>query len=204
MRKIVSKQEEDRRKKKNQIIAGGVLIAVMIFSVLGYAFQNVLTGNSVNSGNVTQTITYNGINFQQTQSGYWTVGAQGSNQLVFTYNPTEIPLYNLTNLTMNINDFKGKPLYIDSNGNLNAESEIYFNMKNFASSIADACPEGETCNSTSGQILPTKSGQNNFIIIQQGNGSVSQEGNCIYISGNSDNLISLIDNVLFKILGITS
>ncbi len=199
MRKIISKYEADRKRKRNQLIVGGVLIGVMFLSVLGYAFQNngILGGNTNN--NITQTVTYNNIDFNN-QNGFWIVNS-GNNRLVFTYNPTEINGSNIT-VGTTIKDVSGKPLLLYTNGNLNAESEIKLNLKNFASSISSACPPGILCNDSSGQIIPTGSCDSNFIIIQNGTQSVSQVKNCIYISGQGEDLIKEIDNVLFKILGI--
>lgn len=200
MRKIVSKYEAEKKRRKNQLIVGGVLIAVMFLSVLGYAFQNNgLLGGNTNS-NITQTVTYNNIDFSN-QNGFWVVNS-GNNRLVFTYNPTEINLSNLTGLTTRISDISGKPLLIYSDNNLNAESEMKLNLKNFASSITSACPSGMLCNNTNGTIIPTGSCDSNFIIIQNGTSGVKQENKCIYISGQGEDLIKEIDNVLFKMLGI--
>ena len=191
MRKIVSKHEEGRRKKRNQLIIGGVLMAVMLFSVIGYAFENYIAGNTASSN---PSMTYNKVVFTQ-QNGYWGANYSGSN-LLFSYNPGQVSLN--ASLASNINDFFNKPLYIYSYDS-NAEAEVRNVLYPFASQIQDACPSGMQCSS---QQLPVENCSSNFIIIQEGNASASQQDNCIYISGRGQNLIMSIDAVLFKILGI--
>lgn len=191
MRKIVSKHEEGRKKKRNQLIIGGVLMAVMLFSIIGYAFENYITGNTSSSN---PSVTYNNVVFTQ-QNGYWGANYSGSS-LLFSYNPGQVSLN--ASLASNINDFFNKPLYIYSYDS-NAEAEIRNVLYPFTSQIQDACPSGMQC--SQGQ-LPVENCSSNFIIIQGGNASVSQQDNCIYISGQGQNLIMSVDAVLFKILGI--
>lgn len=193
MRKIVSKQEAEKKKRKNQFIVGGVLIFVMFMSVMGYAFQNsALGGSSGSSTNSNQTVNYDGVNFVN-QNGFWVLQS-GNVRLAFTYNPSEIPASNLTGLTKIIQDFSGKPLYIYSNDST-AKSELEFNMKNFASSIQEG-------NLTSSGLGPDCSF--NSIIIENTNNEtgVKEKQNCIIISGQGEELIKTIDNLLFKLLGI--
>lgn len=195
MRKIVSKQEADKKKRRNQFIVGGVLIAVMFLSVMGYAFQNnAISGTSGNSGNSSQTVNYNGINFVN-QNGFWVLQSNNA-RWVFTYNPTEIAASNLTALTKTISDFRGKALYIYYNGSdsasSDAESEISFNMKNFASSI-NTQPVNESLNANCLE---------NSIILESGVSGVKENGNCVYIYGQGEDLIKTTDNVLFKLLGV--
>ena len=193
MRKIISKHEEEKKRKRNQIIIGGILIFIMISSMLGYAFQSQL----FNSNSATnETLTYNGIVFTN-QNGFWTMNYRNE-RLVFTYLPSQIPESDLSNLTKDINDFSDKSLYIFSE-DYNAESEIGFNLLSFATEIKNACPAGIECEDEKLQI---RNCEDNFIIIQNGNEGVRQEENCIFISGEGDNLIKLADNVLFKIFGI--
>lgn len=185
MKKIVSKYEGEKIKRRNQFIIGGILILVMIFSVLGFAFQNNNATGSTN--NSTQTINFNGITFTN-QNGYWVVGYNNS-QLIFTYNPSELNPSDLTNLTMNISDFASKPVYIYSE-DVNAQSEIEINLAKFVSIINPI------------QNLSEQNCQYNTIIIQNGSLGVQQQQNCVIISGQGTSLISLVDNVLFKMFGI--
>ncbi len=184
MRKILSKYEEDKKKKRNQYIVGGVLILVMLVSVLGYAFPQ---GQAVSTVSSNATSTYNGITFTN-ENGYWST-AYNNQRLVFTYNPSQISS-DLTNLTKTINDFTGKPLYIYSD-DINAESEVSINLAKFANGISPI------------QNISNKDCTNNEIIIQNSSSSsVSQEQNCIIISGHGQDLIATTDNILFKLFGV--
>ncbi len=184
MRKIISKYEEEKKKKRNQYIVGGVLMLVMLVSVLGYAFPQ---GQLVNTGSSNVTSTYNGITFTN-QNGLWTVNYKNQ-RLVFTYPPSQVTS-DLTNLTENINDLSGKPLYIYSDDN-NAQSEISMNLAEFVNGIIPL------------QSLSEKDCTKNEIIIQNSStSSINQDQNCIMISGQGQDLIASTDNVLFKLFGI--
>lgn len=198
MRKIISKQEKEKKKKRNRLIIGGsLIIAMYVFSLIGYAFQGHVSNAA--SKNSTKEIMYNKINFLN-QNGFW-VANYNQNKFVFTYNPMQIELLDTINFTRNIKDLLNQPLYIYSDNNYNAESEIRTNLLPFVNRIQDACPEGVRCNQKN-QDIPIKDCSNNFIIIQNGTQGVRQEQNCIFISGNGQDLIKTIDSVLFKIIGI--
>ncbi len=188
MRKIISKQEEGKKKRRNQFIIGGILIFIMLSSLLGYAFQSQIF-------NPNTTITYNGIIFTN-QNGVWATGYENQ-KIAFAYNPSQIPAADLASFTKNINDFSNKSWYIYSYDD-SAESELKSNLLPFAAEINDACPEGVAC----GQGIPVKTCKDNFIVIQNGSENVMQGQNCVLISGQGEDLIKLIDNVLFKIFGI--
>lgn len=192
MRKIISKQEEEKKRKRNQFIVGGVLILIMVSSMLGYAFQSQIFNTNAGTN---ASITYNGMVFSN-QNGFWATDYMNE-RLVFTYLPSQIIEDDLSNLTKGIGDFLSKPLYISSE-DLNAESEIKFNMLPFANEVKNACLEGTSCEGEDTKDCTT----DNFIIINNGNEEVREEGTCIFISGEGDGLIKLIDNILFKMFGI--
>ena len=184
MRKIISKHEEDRKKKRNQIMIGGILILVMVLSTLGYAIQSNFAGNGNTIANSSQIVTYNGIKFFS-QNGLWTV-ERNNKKFIFSYNPTETPSTDLSNLTISARDISDKPLYIYSYDNF-AELEVKTNLMNISSKI---------------QSIQTPNCNENSVIIENGTLGVRQNQSCIFISGQGEDLIKLIDNVLFKILGM--
>ena len=192
MRRIIPKHEEVRKKKKNQFIVGGVLIFIMIFSMLGYAFQSQIFNSSTPSTNA--NVTYNGMTFTN-ENGFWAT-VYDNERLSFSYLPSQIFESNLTNFTKSLGDLKDKPLYISSEDH-NAESEMRFNLLPFAEKIESACLEGEEC-----QGEQIKDCTDNFIVLREGAEGVVQEQNCIFISGSGENLIKLADNVLFKLFGV--
>ncbi len=186
MRKIVSKNREEKKRRRNQLTIGGILIGVMILSTLGYALQsNFSSGSSSNAANST-SITYNGFLFAY-NNGYW-VTSSGGRTFVFRYNPQNIPPADLSNITLKSQTIEGKPLYIYSS-DVFATNEIRANLKGIAGSIESSNSSDYNCS-------------RNSIVIENGAQEVRQSGNCVFISGQGENLISLADNVLFKILGI--
>lgn len=197
MRKIVSKQEEAKRQKRNQLIVGVVMIFLLFFSVLGYSFQGrvTTTGNS----DTGETITYNGLEFTE-QNNFWIVD-NGNVRFAFSYNPEETNSIN-TNVD-SWEKYQNKPLYIYSE-NKEAESEISRNLYGFVNKIEKACPEGQECgNQSGGEKMPVKTCEDNFIIIEESeNENIKQQNNCVYITGNEENLIKTTDEFLFKIFGI--
>lgn len=188
MRKIRSKYEEARRTKRNQIIIGGVLIFVMLFSVLGYAFQGNILNSSGNAGNSGQTVTYNGVDFTE-QNGFWVLQSNGG-RFVFTYNPQELASQNLpgvSSISLTSGGLLNQPLYLESY-EYSAKSELSTNLKNFASEIM--------------LLIGSPDCSKNTIILENGTLGARQEENCIYISGQGEDLIKLSDRLLYKIMGI--
>jgi len=78
MKTIIQKKKKDRTK---QLILGGVLVVVMFFSVLGYAFQGKGDDSS-------KKIIYNGFEFVN-QNGFWYLD-MGQFQFAFKHNPREV------------------------------------------------------------------------------------------------------------------
>lgn len=189
MRKIISREDEGKKKRRNQLIIGGILILVMIASSVGYAFtRENQTGNA--------QIIYGGYTFTQ-NSNFWYVNI-GSYQFSFKYNPEEtVKINSILNLLAN---YANKPLYIYSESDA-ATAEIYRNLfyqNQIVERMQNACPEGTTCTDNS----PVKTCKDNFIIIKAGTTGITQNDNCVYIQGNSENLTSLSDSFLYKITGI--
>ena len=66
-------------------------------------------------------------------------------------------------------------------------------------------PEGFACNPK--ENLPVKTCQDNFIIIEDTSNSnepsgIEQKNNCVFIKENSNGLLGISDEFLFKILGV--
>ncbi len=188
MRKIESKYEREKKRKKNQIIVGVALAFLMIFGVLGFALQ----GGVVNQGdeNSLDNVVYNGFEFEYI-NGFWIIG-----DFAFRYNPQQVE--NIGFNLKDINNYQGKPLYIYSESE-EAEIEVYVNLDQVAQRIQNACVENEECSGN----FPVKTCEDNFIIIKEGNNSIiTQDNNCVYIEGLQEDLTKLVDQFLFKILGI--
>ena len=189
MRKIMSREEESNKRRRNQFIVGGILIAVMIFSTLGFALQD----NGDSSGEDTK-INYNGYEFVY-QNGLWIL-TKGQATFGFTYNPTHVD--DIPGQVKTLDNYAGKPLYISSVSPA-AEQEIYRNLDQVVLRRQYACLEGENCTGD----LPIKTCQDNFIIIKEDVvNNIIQENNCVYIIGNASDLPKMADEFLFKIMGV--
>lgn len=198
MRKISSKKEEKKKRQRNQIIIGVILVVVMFGSVFGLATMNFDNPESEN------TISYNGYEFVN-QGAYWYTSINNKDY-AFQYNPYQIQeTFNLTPQGLKpLKDYSGKPLYLNSFDNLNAEGELYRVFNDVALRVQRACLDDnqskiEDCPSD----LPLKDCSNNFIIVREGDLElIYQKENCVFIEGPLENLIKLTDDYLFRITGI--
>ncbi len=195
MRKIISKHKERRKKKLKQVVLSLILIFIMFSSILGYAFQTFGgdSGNDPNGEDYVPEITnFNGFDFTE-QNGFWILDFNGMN-LIFRYNPSQ--LLGIENVINPILNYEAKPLYIYSE-NIQAKSEIKTNLFEFVDGIEDACLE-DKCEDN-----PIITCKDNFVVIQESDKSeIRQQDNCVFISGEKEDLIKLTDEFLYKILGV--
>jgi len=192
MRKIVSVHEMGKKKRRNQLIVGVVLIGVMMFGTLGYAFQGLGGSNTDNEEGI---VKYNGYSFAESGE-YWSL-AVGDFNFLFKYNPEEIEEIGEEDFGL-ITKYTGKPLYIYSEDNL-VRIEILRNLQYFPQRVQNACPKNKICEDD----VPIKDCEDNFIIIEKSElPELKSEGNCTFIKGSGEEIIKAGDEFLFKILGI--
>ena len=191
MKRLTFKHVEEKKAKKKQWVVSGLLLFIMFFSIIGYAFESVLINQSSGGPTGLSKIKYNGFEFSN-QNGFWVLNFSG-NDLIFTNTPYQT---NETEFSLiKISDYAGKKLYIYSEDGL-AESEIRANMFNFVDGIESACPENSNCSD-----FPAKTCENNFIILRNSDiNEIKRDRNCIFISGND--LIDSADEFLFRTFGI--
>ena len=192
MRRIIPKHVEEKKVRRNQFIAGGVLIGLMLLSTMGYAFQMIFNNSNTNAQN---TIKYGGFNFLQ-QNNFWVLSTNIGN-FIFTYNPNDVK--KAPGVIDRINKYNKTKLYLYSDVP-EGESEIRINLGQFASSIENACLQGQKCD----QNTSIKNCDENFIVIREGKERVIQDKNCVFIEGNKADLVNLADEFLLKTLGIDS
>ena len=198
MRKIHSKKDEAKKRKKNQLILVFILVFLMFFSIVGYAFQLIINQNTESSSGQTnpKIVTYNGYEFKE-QNGFWVLNKDDTN-FIFKNNPYEVPRIN--SHINPLENYVEKDIYISSES-IEAESEIRTNLAQIVGSIKNACQEGETCNG----VNLTKSCKDNFLIIREssdGKTKIEQSDNCVYIEGSKDSLTKITDEFIFKILKV--
>lgn len=185
MRRIISKKNSDKRK---QIIIGLVLVFIMLGSVFG------IIANSFGQRDSTQKINYNGFEFVN-QNEHWFMSVGGMN-FVFKYTPNQVEKIN--SIINPVGNYYNQPLYVFSE-NEDAKMEIYRNLEQVALRIRPAYLEGREGE----ENWPVKTCEDNFIIIKESDViGISQDENCVFISGPQENLTKLADGFLFKVLGI--
>ena len=188
MERFISKSERERKTKRKQIIIGVSLAFLMMLSVLGFALQG--GGGNQEDENSLDKVIYNGFEFTYI-NGFWVIG-----DFAFIYNPQQVPDigFGLRDATL----YQGFPAYIYSE-NDEAETEAERNLRLIAQRVQNACIENEECSGNS----PIKTCEDNLIIIRENNISlITQDNNCVYIEGPEEELLELVDQFLFKILGI--
>ncbi len=188
MRSLVNKKNKSRQ---NQLILGGVLILLMIFSTLGYAL------NSQSNKNNTKKIKYSGIEFLKDNADYWNFEIQG-NSFSTKYNPAEIENIEFNGI-LKLSDYIGKPFYFISETK-EPIAEVARNFENFVLRMQKACLNDETCN----EDLPIKNcfKDNILIITESKNEAIYQQGNCVFINSSFANQTRYADKFIFSILGI--
>jgi hypothetical protein len=191
MRKIIPKEIEEKRKKRNQIILGFFLVLVLIISSISFALQGGFGNTNTQQDNLSgNEVDYNGFKFTN-QNGLWAFG-----NYVFRYLPGEV-----MDLGSGINpiiNYQGKPVYVYSEDE-STTIDLVVNLGQAAQRVQKACPEATNCSSD----LPVKTCSDNFIIIgEDTQNSITQKDNCVFIRGQKEDLPKLVDNFLFKALGV--
>jgi len=192
MRKIISRAQKNKETKRNQIIIGVILIGIMLFGTLGYAFG----GGEENSN--ADKLDYGGIEFVQDGSGYWHFNIQGYD-FVTKYNPLETKdILFFDSLT--INEYISKPLYFVSESN-EPIFEIAKNLEQFVLRINERCLD-EACE----KDFPVKNCSiENVIVIKESVDEINeikQEENCVFITASFEEQTRYTDAFLFRILGL--
>lgn len=194
MKKIVTKEQRARQVKRNQLIIGGALILLMVFSTLGYA----LSGRT--RGDQDKKIEYKGIEFVQ-DSGYWFFQYNG-NQFITVYNPEEVKDFPFFSY-LSIESYRNQALYFAGEYG-EPVLEISRNLKDFVSRMQNACIPDVNCTS---EDLPVKNcSAENIIVIREPKEnekeSIYQEENCVFIISSYQNQTKYADSFLFSILRI--
>lgn len=196
----MSNADRDKESKRNQILVGVVLILLMLFSTVGFAFSFGI------SGNVVEEIEYNGIDFaQDPNNGYWTFEVNGK-QFYTVYNPEEVAEINFVN-PKTVGNYANKPLYFVGEAG-DSFSELYRTLSEYVLRVGGACLD-DTCE----EDYPLKScGVDNVVIIEEifpnedgefvGEEEIVTDANCVYIKAKPQNLVRYVDAYLFSLLGI--
>lgn len=181
MRQIEDKKQKEKKKNRNYIIMGSILIVLLVFSSVGYAF---LSGSGESDNSLVSE--YEGIRFERYGS-YWKTQIQGG-EFYFKYLPSEVENISIQG-AYSLSDYSNKPVYFVNPNN--AVGEIIQNINNYILRYQEACVQldysdlneisQEDC-----EGLPLKNCEEDLIIIFEENetNSVRKQGNCVYLSGD--------------------
>jgi len=193
MKKILSKEEHEKKKRRNSLIVGGVLVFLMLFSTLGYAFSSKSSDNTALS-----KTKYHGISFLN-NGDFW-IGQTADYQIYLKNKPTE---GNSSEIAKQVLDYSGKPLYLVSQEYV-AENLVMINLgaggaNNIALRTQRACFENMPCEIDA----PIKTCEDNLIIIANATTpSITEDKNCVFIKGPEENLTQLTDEFVLNVFGI--
>jgi hypothetical protein len=179
MRKIGNEESLAQKKKRNTLYISIFMLAVLVLGTVGYAFASY-EGTSNNG--------------QSQQS----VGADGRFSVVFggqtfylTSSLEEVKNVSV-NVSLTLNNYAGKPLYISS-GNGAVLSETYQIFSKYSSRIQEACYG--PCE----KDLPEKTCSDNLLVWKDSEENrVYQEDNCVFIEGD----LRAVDAFIYKLVGM--
>lgn len=195
MKKTLSKRERKKAEQKKQLIVGLILVSLMVFSTIAYSLS------SRDSDKTTQTkFMYKGVLFFE--QGEYFIATDGNFQLLIFNDPRENKFLQEELPEVSIDNFFNFPLYLDSEYyllNSAIAENLGPNTNGVSSRVQLACIDEEDC----AEELPIKNCQENIIVIRESNASkITKEENCIFISGNIDELPSLVDTFIQTLFGI--
>ncbi len=195
MKKILSNEDRERVARRNQLIVGVVLILLMLFSTIGFAFNFRLTGN------VVEEIEHNGVEFaRDPNTGYWVFNLNGNDYFAI-YSPEEVADINFVT-GKSVNNYANRPVYFVGEAG-DGFAEIYRVLTNYVSRVGGACLD-EECE----EDYPLKDcNVDNVIVIEEvldveGQESITSEGNCVYIKAKPANLVRYSDAFVYDLLGL--
>ncbi len=199
LRKITTREDEEKKAQRNRLIIGVVLVGIMILSSAGYAFYSA---DRTNDGATTETIEYEGVEFNLGENWLWNFKISGYD-FSTRFNPEETQ--NISAISSKtLQNFYGKTLYFGTNSNAElssiGNSEIGSNLEQFIGRSNLACID-ESCT----EDYPIKNcSQENVIIFREdknGFSRVRDENSCVVIYYSKDEEQRAADAFLFKILG---
>lgn len=154
----------------------------------------IVVNSFLGHGNQQDIIEYEGLDFIY-QQGLWYTTVSDIN-FAFMNHPSQT-----SSIVNNLNPlihYNGRPLYVYSE-DADSEIELYRNLQQISGRMQPACLSEDECPGD----FPLKTCSDNFILVEVSEESgITQSDNCVYIRGNSEELLELTDEFLFKTIGI--
>jgi|SRR3989344_3768650 len=182
MRKIQTREELEKARKRNSKIFVYVILGILIFSSLGYAFFSNPNGTSTN-----QEIDNTGV---QNLGGQWAF--RYGDQIHYVASSPDSVKDTTISLDFGLENYAGQEIYVDSS-NQGIYNEISSNLERYVSKIQRACYQN--CE----EDLPEKTCEDNLIVWKESEGNrVYEEGKCVFIEGD----IRAVDAFIYKLFNI--
>lgn len=208
IRPLKKEENKEEKRKRNVILIGIIMIGLMVFSTVGYAFFEGTTTESQKTKYKDYVFTTTGENWQTK------VKISGSETTINSfYLPQDVENISM-NGTLLLSDFEGKTIYFitnNTNSERNVVSKIYTDFEGYFTRSQLACSlENENttfcsnlpikhCDDTSQEIMVVKINE-----IVNSTASIDYKSNCLTISGSSGDLLRTADRILFEAYGIIS
>ena len=182
MRQIGSQETEAQSRKKSSQIFSIILLALLVFSTLGYAFFS-----NPDTGSQTQTST--GSEVQQISAGQWAFNF-GTSQIILTTSPDEAKNISLIDKP-NLADFTQQVVYIDASDVI--ASTIGNAISPYTARIQQACYGSCT------RDLPEHNCNDTMIIWKNSDKQqIYKQDKCYFIDGDK----RAVDAFLYSIFGM--
>jgi len=184
MKEIQTAEKRRKKESRNKLIVGLILIALMVFSTVGYALY-------YRSDEEQETEKYNGLSF--VKNGFWQTNIY-ENKFSFSFHPKETENVEV-NINKRLSDYANKPLYfVNNNAGL---QEIARNLEKFVLRMQMACYE--SCE----EELPIKNCTDNLIIFEESvKVEISEKDNCVFIKAPDSEIVRVSDAFVYRLLGI--
>ncbi|MBR9704886.1 hypothetical protein GOV12_05720 [Candidatus Pacearchaeota archaeon] len=182
LKRLLTKEEQAKKTKINQILIGGVLILIMLFSTVGYSFMN--------AGDNTGIVEHKGVTYIFGENSYWNFNYEGLNYAT-RYNPIELSDIDLDLKGLSYKELQGKIIYTAGEPD---DYILWNNLYQIVSRIGRACMDDDCI-----EDAPLKNCSEDFIIIVNEINDVIDD-NDDFGSEDIDNNESLIDDVEIGIL----
>ncbi|MEK6893164.1 MAG: hypothetical protein AABX07_03080 [Nanoarchaeota archaeon] len=181
MRRIETQEEKEKRQKRRTRVFGMIMLLIMVISTIGYAFitfQEDSNGSKKSAGQAQA----------QNFDSRWILDYNGQQMALSS---SKESLANIsTAIFLDINNYAGNPVYIDSGNSSIILYELASNLESYASKVLPACYGVCDLN------LPEKNCSSFLIVYEKANeNKVYQQENCVFIEGD----VRAADAFLYKI-----
>jgi hypothetical protein len=211
MKKLEVRSEKESKKRRNNLIIGIIIVALMVFSSLGYVIVERTTGSE--TGNE-----YNGYEFVKVSSGTYggwqtILKSFSDKKLVTSYLPQDVLNYSGTGADLFY--FSGRTMYIivSSQSDIQASYDFLYNLNGVVSRMQFACSYDnenssfcqtsnfplKSCDDTSYSTTVVKIDLNSTTTDYKINKS------CYTLSGQEgkgSDFVKMTDNLIFKLFGV--